>query len=296
MKKRLLVSVALGIGAFALAGGVAMAGSAPGSGIIGSLHDLSDDGGYPVTGTNGNPNDDKLSRVCIYCHAPHHTQKADKNSAKKNYMPLWNRPISQAQTFVMYSNGSNPGTGSHMSQAMSDFAANNIQSPGAVSLLCLSCHDGTVAPNVYGSQQMSNASWSDADNDRVNPIGSIGVKSYDLADNTAYQGSAVRLQAGTEYNIGGTSDATVVDLSNHHPIGFDYTFVEANDHEIATTDTQFGTTGVTIGDVLYGDQMECVTCHDVHNSTQGMGEKFLWTSNKDSAFCCTCHLKCNNPK
>lgn len=295
MKKRMMLTVALGLGVFALCAGSADAGSRPGSGIVNSLHDLStDDGGYPTGGFDG----DKLGRVCIYCHAPHHTIKPGATGdLRSDYVPLWNRPFTQASSFKLYSNGSNPGKGSHESQAMSDFTANGITTPGAVSMLCLSCHDGTVALNVYGSTQMANASWTEADQSYVQNTGSIGAADYNwYSANTGHPTTGVALDAGVEYNIGGVVGSSEVDLSNHHPIGFDYTYAEAEDHEIATVATLFGTTGVSIGDVLYNDYMECVTCHDVHNSTQNMGEKFLWTSNEDSAFCCTCHLKCGNPK
>ncbi len=289
MKKRMLVSVALGIGALALTGGAALAGSAPGSGIIGSLHDLSDDGGYPGGGVGSA---DVLSRVCIYCHAPHHTQKPGNFTEPDKYLPLWNRPVSQATSFTMYSNGTNPGWGKHLSQAMTQFTPTT--KPGFVSLLCLSCHDGTVALNVYGSTQMSDATWDAAQGKRVIPSGSKGIADY----NTPQPAGGAYLMAGSQYNIGGVN-MTTVDLSNHHPIGFDYDKVWQADDEIANPNTEFGymtgsLTGVKIADVLYNGKMECVTCHDVHNSTANMGEKFLWVSNQDSNFCCTCHLKCNN--
>jgi predicted CXXCH cytochrome family protein len=46
----------------------------------------------------------------------------------------------------------------------------------------------------------------------------------------------------------------------------------------------------TIGDLLWAGQMECTTCHDVHN-TKNEGEKFLWASDENSDLCMTCHLK-----
>ncbi len=281
MKKRMLVSVALGIGAFALSAGVAMAGSAPGTGIIDSVHDLSENSAVHAAAILGVGTADTLSRVCIYCHAPHRTQKPSDFNYEDAYLPLWNRPVNANRTFTMYNNGSNPGSGKHMSQAQSDLMANNITRPGFVSLLCLSCHDGTVATNVYGSSEMSDATWV-KNQGRVTGTGSIGAAAYDAASQPA--GNIV-----TEYKIGANND-----LSNHHPVGFNYNVVWQDDDEIANVQTQFGATGIKIADVLYNGNMECVTCHDVHNSTQNMGEKLLWTSNMDSAFCCTCHLKCDN--
>ena len=52
---------------------------------------------------------------------------------------------------------------------------------------------------------------------------------------------------------------------------------------------------VTISDLLWNGNMECTTCHDVHN-TKNTGEKFLWKSDAQSAFCLTCHLKSETPK
>ena len=47
------------------------------------------------------------------------------------------------------------------------------------------------------------------------------------------------------------------------------------------------------GAAMDGDgNMQCVSCHDVHNSLNEAGaERFLWTSNNRSAFCIVCHLK-----
>jgi predicted CXXCH cytochrome family protein len=71
--------------------------------------------------------------------------------------------------------------------------------------------------------------------------------------------------------------------------------VQAADQEIAGTSTvMVPANGTTIGDLLYGATrtMECVTCHDVHNTANQPGaERFLWRSDNKSNFCLTCHLK-----
>ena len=84
------------------------------------------------------------------------------------------------------------------------------------------------------------------------------------------------------------------DLSNHHPIGFNYNDVEATDDEIQKSTEKLGLV-YTIADLLVSDQMECTTCHDVHN-TKNTGEKFLWISDTQSALCLTCHLKADVKK
>ena len=273
MKKRMLVSMALGLGLVALAATSADAGSAPGTGIRGSKHDMSAATGIGYTGGpfGGFGDADALQRVCIYCHAPHRTIKPGATTAV--YMPLWNHALT-AQTYDMYDSGQAPLTGPHATQS-TDASVGAMVQPVNVSKLCLSCHDGSVALNAYGSTNMVDA-------DSYNP----GTVDIDLAN--------TRLQyvIGHDWDALGAEDG-VGDLTNHHPIGFDYDAVQALDNEIAASSVAFAGTGVLISDVLYAGAMECATCHDVHNSTTGMGEKFLWTTNASSNFCCTCHLKCD---
>ncbi len=73
------------------------------------------------------------------------------------------------------------------------------------------------------------------------------------------------------------------DLSNDHPISITYDnaldteFVALN--TVSTTLPFFGTAN---------DQVECATCHDVHD--KGPGD-FLRVDNTGSALCLTCHVK-----
>ena len=125
--------------------------------------------------------------------------------------------------------------------------------PSGTSKLCLSCHDGTVAlDNTANGTRMTGAS----------AIGSDG-------------------------------------LSNDHPVSFDYTSTLATTdgalHNPATTNVTIGsgndTKSGTIADVmLIGGQVQCATCHDVHNKFTD-GAKLLRVSNAGSALCLTCHNK-----
>lgn len=81
--------------------------------VVDSKHNLS------VTGP-GTIKAASESEICIFCHTPH------SSSPRK---PLWNRPDPGA-TYTLYS--------SSTIQA-------NIGQPDRSSLLCLSCHDGTIA-------------------------------------------------------------------------------------------------------------------------------------------------------
>jgi predicted CXXCH cytochrome family protein len=86
-------------------------------------HDLTPSGVGPVKGS--------LSNSCLYCHAPH--------GAMSSPTPLWNQKLSM-QTYNFYSSTTYHQTG----------VQPGLNSP---SKLCLSCHDGTVAPGqtvVFG--------------------------------------------------------------------------------------------------------------------------------------------------
>ena len=121
MKHRLLFICA---GVLVLAGNV----RAQTVGDVIGVHDMTTGSKSPVTGARAGS--------CQYCHAPH--------SGIGN-APLWNQALS-VQTYTPYSSTTSAQTG-------------NPQPPlGRDSSLCLSCHDGTVAPGqtvVYGTVSMT---------------------------------------------------------------------------------------------------------------------------------------------
>lgn len=135
--------------------------------------------------------------------------------------------------------------------------------PTGSSKLCLSCHDGTVAIDSFG---------------------------------------------GATGNVFMTGDQAVGrngELSDDHPISITF------DDTLASTDGGLfppSTTNVTIGDpadrtktgtidttMLIGGQVQCASCHDVHNNfvaAATTGSAFLLKVSKDSsAICLTCHNK-----
>lgn len=249
MKKTLILTIMFLFLSSFLYAGSAIAGTDPGTGIKGTAHDLRSNYRGAKYGAN-----DSLNRICVWCHAPHHTLKPADVAGDIDYLPLWNHTTT-TMVFQPYTNGADdPNDPNHISTA--EQIANQ---PGSVSKLCLSCHDGTVGVNEYGFEP--------------GDINSSGVRKGD----TLHKISA-------EYNIGKGGD-----LSNHHPIGFDYQTVEAVDDEIQKASAPMNSY-YTIGDLLWAGKMECTTCHDVHN-TKNEGEKFLWKSDRESGLCLTCHLK-----
>jgi predicted CXXCH cytochrome family protein len=250
------------VGLFAAS--LAFAGSAPGTGIKSTAHDLSST--IYTTAAELAAGD----RICIYCHAPHNVVKAADAAAltpSVTYVPLWNHKFSTVTAYTMYTNtstGDIPNLTSHQLNA-------TLGQPGGVSLLCLSCHDGSVGVNEYGNFYTTNSTGS-------NP--NMSLKG---------NGTGTRIANSAKIIGGAAAGGTTADLSNHHPIGFNYAAVAAIDDEIADPSTMMNTY-YTIDQLLWNGKMECTTCHDVHN-TKNEGLKFVWKSDNKSAFCLTCHLK-----
>lgn len=176
-------------------------------------------------------------QICLPCHAPH-------NVATPVIPPLWNHEVTTA-TYIVYDSPT--------------LDAGPLGQPAGSTLLCLSCHDGTVAVDSFG--------------------GATG--------STFISGSS---------NLG-------TDLSNDHPISFTYdTALSTTDGGLwdpATTTRTIGSgsftrTG-TIQDVmLQNDQLQCASCHDVHNDfvAGGIGgDPLLLISKLSSELCLACHNK-----
>ena len=93
------------------------------------VHDMTPIGKSHVKG--------RVAGACLYCHAPHSGMAGPAT-------PLWNQQLS-VQTYTNYTSSTYHQTG--------------IQPPlGSTTKLCLSCHDGTVAPGqtvAYGKLSMT---------------------------------------------------------------------------------------------------------------------------------------------
>lgn len=299
MKKLLVTALVLAIGVlvalpYASAISTPYTGADPttaGIGINGTVHDLRRhntqiDSAYYSTNAS-----DYLDRICIFCHAPHHAYKENGETrgtgetavnSNYTYLPLWNH-VQTSASFVQY----NPGVDRPDAMTSMKGAQSIDASPvgdawvgiGAVSLLCLSCHDGSIAVNSFGNDPQDARSQS------------RGTKTINL-----------------EYQIGFAGATGTGFLANHHPVGFNYNTVAAFDLEIIPSDTavfnhddDIATYGAVTGainvggpklvqEVLWNGRMECSSCHAVHN-TGNTGEKLLYVSDQNSNLCLSCHLK-----
>ena len=135
----------------------------------------------------------------------------------------------------------------------------NATDPTAVnagSKVCLSCHDGTVAIDSFG--------------------GATGTQN---------------IGTGAANVGGGTLGGGTASLVNDHPVSILYNATLATtDGGLANpTTANSGLGGTITADLLYSNNVECSSCHDVHNK-YGVAA-LLKKSNAASALCLTCHTK-----
>ena len=202
------------------------------AGVVGSKHDLRALGGGTPTGVG-------QLEVCVSCHTPH------QNAAAAGQHPLWNHTGTATLSFGVYAN-------STLDSKPTDIggAAMGAQS---VSLLCMSCHDGTVSVLSQYNPPNSGVGTATAVAGRIDASGLI-ISNAKL----------------------GTS------LADDHPINFDYTTAVA----LADGDLVDPATDVNVSSLLFNGSLQCASCHEVHNPTF---VPFLVKSNDGSALCVTCH-------
>lgn len=225
MKKVLLLTAVL----------VSVASMASALTIKGTKHDLSSTGSAGTFITSN-------TQICIFCHTPHNAVPA---------VPLWNRSNPTLNGSITKFYNTSPTLSGAASNFKGGASPTDFQTT-SVSLMCLSCHDGSTALGQY--QNKANAG---SDN---------GV---------ALSGRA---------NIAGDTDQ----LSNDHPIGFSYAAAvgsESRLFDLATANNNLG------GNAFFGTggvYIECSSCHKVHDNAI---EPFLRKDNTGSALCLACHNK-----
>lgn len=144
-------------------------------------------------------------QTCVFCHTPHNASAV---------APLWNR--------------NNPG-GAYIPYTSSSAIAHPGQPTGS-SLLCLSCHDGTIALGDVLS--------------RGSPI--------------VMAGGITTMPAGNS-NLG-------TNLSDDHPISFVYDATLAAAHNGELADPAVLTGKVKLDP---SGQLQCTSCHDAHDDSNG---------------------------
>lgn len=182
-----------------LLAGVLAAGtrSASGGSIAGTPHDLSTKG----WGT---------SELCKFCHTPHQAQSVVG-------APLWNHKTTTV-SYTLYSSATFQGSPSRTQ-------------PGPTSLLCLSCHDGTVANDAFATG---------------------GV-----------------VQNGTHFMTATNLVGAGGSLASDHPISFTYdaALAAADQHLVTPASTNYVDAARSVP--LFASKMECASCHASHDNQFG---------------------------
>lgn len=244
------------------------------AGVSNTIHNLSTSSpGAPVYASNSD-------EVCVFCHTPH---GGSLNG------PLWNRNLPGSGSFTHYNSATLSLTslpGMTASRTVND-----------ESLLCMSCHDGSIALDHLLNDP--------------NSLGGVDIKFFlGFSDNQEIvdlgAGNPGPRIGGSPANSGGTGD-----LTDDHPISFSYQAVQsqaiyqggARDGELrdigttADPTTALGWQGEGVRFFGSDYRVECSSCHDPHvDYVSGVNNPknyrpFLIRPNSGSGLCLACHNK-----
>lgn len=232
------------------------------------IHNLSADGIDPLFGAPS-PYRTNTTEVCVFCHTPHGGSLTG---------PLWNRS-DPTSTWTHYSNAT-------LSTYMQTLATG--RTPGDESLICLSCHDGSISVNHLLN----------------NPNTLLAPQILTSGGNPNTVIDTIFGQVGAKIGASPSNLAGFGDLTDDHPISFSYTAVLGSSPYQAG-ESRFGelrsvaaaTTYAGEGVRFFGatNRVECSSCHDPHVyynylSAPDYGP-FLIMPNSGSNLCLACHNK-----
>ncbi|GJM26600.1 MAG: hypothetical protein DHS20C16_30150 [Phycisphaerae bacterium] len=191
-------------------------------GTVGSVHDFSDESRRP-------------GDACSACHIPHVQAVRTRPTTEKNA-----GQDGESTKRDAIDQDVEPAVELFRIQGQRQTFVPDRYTPGPTSLICLGCHDGTVASSTIGSAHAMLA----------------GVREgFSVPEGYAWR---------------------------DHPIGVPYPR-NNRDYRPESFVTAEGKVRLPEG------RMECISCHDPHNSA-GI-DKMLVKSNRRSALCLTCHVK-----
>lgn len=189
---------------------------------------------------------------CVYCHIP--PEREGKDSGEKGSITGWNRNRPATDTYDLYD---------------SRTLDNKVRTPSPISLLCLSCHDGTMAVDMTVFRPNG---WRNSE---------------DAAIHLRINGANDLMSCGKCHN-GKVAHSIAIkhigqDLTNDHPISMTYAGITHKDPDFRQPD---GPYGFDNGVKLYDNRVECATCHNVHNP-----DITLLLREPADKLCETCHIK-----
>jgi predicted CXXCH cytochrome family protein len=197
---------------------------------------------------------------CVYCHIP--PEEAGAIPSDFGGIMGWNRYKPATENYQLYS-----ATGSHTLDT-------NPGTPNPISLLCLSCHDGTMAVDMIVFPPVTfDSSADNAMHMRINA--SDNIESCGKCHNGAVAHDITVKVIGT-------------DLRNDHPISMQYAGLGFKDPDFRPAPNPDAANNRIFnnGVKLYDGNVECMSCHNVHDPSR----ELLLRANAE-VLCLTCHLK-----
>lgn len=217
--------------------------------ILGSKHDLTALNKRAGVEAMGGVAFSDYGNACVYCHIPPENKDEDPRPGQ---IAGWNRIKPVARNYELYSSRSFDSVASR---------------PNDISLLCLSCHDGTMAVDRVVHKPQTWDSGEDM---------SLHMRLNTTDDLTScgkcHDGSVAHDM---------TFKAIGTNLRNDHPISIRYAGLGLDIAGFRAADTP---QGFNNGIKLFDGNIECATCHDIHNPDSPM---LLRTSGE--TLCRTCH-------
>jgi predicted CXXCH cytochrome family protein len=220
--------------------------------IANTKHNLTSTGGQITRNSDG------TATLCGFCHIPHWANTATAG------LPLWGRNNPATTNYRVYGSLVVGGFGTTLS-------GTTVNMPGSLSLVCLSCHDGTIS---IGTVQ------------KITTQGTF-TTNYPMQGNVTATGIFDPTKFTTAYNpvVGAGQD-----LRNDHPVGLVYrgTLATASGltNSIDALNNIVGTFPIYGGAVGTG-RLECASCHEPHLEGSAGQTKFLRTLN--ATLCQACH-------
>ena len=215
--------------------------------------------------------------MCVFCHTP-------TDSDARAVVPQWNHSLRAPVTYQGYDT---LGTSTLMGK---------VAPVGSVSLVCLSCHDGTQAMSAVVNA--SRFGWSEGTSG-----GTIRSDGRLMSGFTSNLGADLRNDhpIGVQYGGGGIT-ASSPSGSTHNPDFHSPQSAVLNNTRVWWIGTGAGANGTRrktdlilytrtstdgyTGQVDAEPFVECASCHAPHNDTA----LFLRISNAGSALCLACHM------
>ncbi len=193
-----------------------------------------------------------LGESCVYCHIP--PDKGDVDSSELGGIPGWNRFKGATNAYDLYD---------------SRTLDNKVRTPSPISLLCLSCHDGTMAVDMTVFKPNG---WRSSEDAALH----LRINGADDLMNCAkcHNGRVA-------HNIAIKHLDT--DLTNDHPISMTYAGLNNKDPDFRLPD---GPYGFDNGVKIYDNKVECASCHNVHDP-----DITLLLRVSADRLCETCHIK-----